>query len=62
MFALLGIGTVPAKFDILITGLIIGTGSSPVHSLIGILQQGKDALDSLGGFLDSRAKPAKTDS
>jgi hypothetical protein len=50
MFALLGIGAVPAKFDVLITGLVIGSGSYPVHSLVGILQQGKDALDSLAGY------------
>src|SRR5687767_15405518 len=44
MFALLGVSTVPARFDVLITGLIIGSGSYPVHSLVGILQQGKDTL------------------
>jgi hypothetical protein len=57
-FALLGIGAVPARIDVLITGLIIGSGSYPVHSLVGILQQSKDALDGLGNFLDSRSKPA----
>jgi exonuclease VII small subunit len=57
-FALLGIGAVPARFDVLITGLVIGSGSYPVHSLVGILQQGKDALDGLGNFLDSRAAPS----
>jgi len=62
MFALLGIDQVPPQWDVLVTGLIIGTGSNPVHSLIGILQQGKNALDSLSGFLDTRSKPAKTDS
>ncbi len=56
MFALLGIGAVPARIDVLITGLVIGTGSYPVHSLVGILQQGKDALDNLGGYLQ-RAGP-----
>ena len=45
MFALLGIEAVPTKFDVLITGLVIGSGSYPVHSLIGILQQGKDTLN-----------------
>ena len=57
MFALLGIGAVPARIDVLITGLVIGSGSYPVHSLVGILQQGKDALDGLGNFLNGRAKP-----
>lgn len=60
MFALLGIGAVPARIDVLITGLVIGSGSYPVHSLVGILQQGKDALDSLGNFLNGRSKPAST--
>ena len=57
-FALLGISAVPARMDILITGLIIGSGSYPVHSVVGILQQGKDALDGLGNFLNGRSKPA----
>jgi hypothetical protein len=57
-FALLGIDAVPARIDVLITGLVIGSGSYPVHSLVGILQQGKDALDGLGNFLDSRAAPS----
>jgi len=34
-----------AGVDITVTGLIIGTGSAPVHSLIGILQKSKDAID-----------------
>jgi hypothetical protein len=29
-----------------------------VHSLVGILQQSKDALDGLGNFLNGRSKPA----
>ena len=58
MFALLGIAAVPARIDVLITGLIIGSGSYPVHSLVGILQQGKDALDGLGNFLNNRAAPS----
>lgn len=44
MFALLGI-SVNTRVDILITGIAIGTGSTPVHSFIGILQQGKDTLE-----------------
>jgi hypothetical protein len=46
MFALLGIN-VNERIDILITGIAIGTGSTPVHSLVGILQQGKDTLEGL---------------
>ena len=52
MFALLGIGGLNARVDVLITGLVIGSGSNPVHSLIGILQQTKDTLDSAQGFLN----------
>ncbi len=58
MFAMLGIGAVPARIDVLITGLVIGSGSYPVHSLVGILQQGRDALDGLGNFLNNRAAPS----
>lgn len=48
MFSLLGISMPGSLFyaDIFITGLIIGTGSAPVHSLIGIIQNTKDAVDS----------------
>jgi HPt (histidine-containing phosphotransfer) domain-containing protein len=56
MFAMLGIGAVPASADVLITGLVIGTGTYPVHSLVGILQQGKNALDSLQGYLQQAGK------
>ncbi len=62
MFAMLGIGPVPARIDVLVTGLVIGSGSYPVHSLLGILQQGKNALDSLSSFLDNRGKPASNNS
>jgi len=57
MFALMGLSVVPIKFDIFITGLIIGSGAYPVHSLVGILQQGKDTLDSVKGYFN-RAAPA----
>ena len=55
MFALLGVSTVPARFDVLITGLVIGSGAYPVHSLVGILQQGKDTLDSVKGYFNRSA-------
>ena len=55
MFALLGVSIVPARFDVLITGLVIGSGSYPVHSLVGILQQGKDTLDSVKGYFNRSA-------
>lgn len=59
MFAMLGIGVVPARIDVLITGLIIGSGSYPVHSLVGILQQSKDTLDSVKGYFNRSAPQAQ---
>jgi hypothetical protein len=59
MFAMLGIDVVPARIDVLITGLIIGSGSYPVHSLVGILQQGKDTLDSVKGYFNRSAPEAQ---
>jgi hypothetical protein len=56
MFALLGIA-MPARIDVFATGIVIGSGSYPVHSLVGILQQGRDALDGLGNFLNRRSSP-----
>jgi hypothetical protein len=57
MFAMLGIGSVPASFDVFITGLVIGSGSYPVHSLVGILQQTKDTLDGAKGYLNRLRMP-----
>jgi hypothetical protein len=57
MFAMLGIATVPAPFDVFITGLVIGSGSYPVHSLVGILQQTKDTLDGAKGYLNRLGTP-----
>jgi hypothetical protein len=37
-----------AGVDMAITGLVIGTGSGPVHSLIGILQNTKDTIGEAG--------------
>jgi len=59
IFAMLGIDSVPARFDVLITGLVIGSGSYPVHSLVGILQQGKDTLDSVKGYFNRSAPEAQ---
>jgi len=61
MFAMLGIGGVPARIDVLITGLIIGSGSYPVHSLVGILQQSKDTLDSAKGYFNRLAPAVETE-
>ena len=62
MFALLGIEAIPARVDVLVTGLVIGSGSYPVHSLVGFLQRAKDTLDSAQGYLDrvNPNKPAAT--
>jgi len=59
MFAMLGIGLVPAQIDVLITGLVIGSGSYPVHSLVGILQQGKGTVDSLKGYMNRLSPEAQ---
>jgi len=59
MFAMLGIAIVPARIDVLVTGLIIGSGSYPIHSLVGILQQGKDTLDSVKGYFNRSAPSAQ---
>jgi hypothetical protein len=59
MFAMLGIDIVPANIDVLITGLVIGSGSYPVHSLVGILQQGKGTVDSVKGYLNRLSPEAQ---
>jgi hypothetical protein len=56
MFAMMGISMGNPKIDVIVTGLVIGSGSAPVHSLINILQSAKDALDSAGDWLESAKK------
>ena len=46
---------VPRIFDMLITGFVLGAGSGPLHSLIGILQSAKDTLANLGKVSDTTA-------
>jgi hypothetical protein len=58
MFAMLGVASVPAKLDVLLTGFVIGTGTYPLHSLVGMLQQFKDIFDSAKGTL-ARVNPTK---
>jgi len=70
MFKLLGIDLIAmnnatgtaaqflASVDMVVTGLIIGTGSAPVHSLIGILQKSKDTIDEVRAL--TRAKSIDT--
>jgi hypothetical protein len=43
---------VPRIVDIFITGFIIGAGSGPMHSLVGILQGFKDSLENFGKKTD----------
>lgn len=45
----------PRLVDMIITGLIIGSGSGPMHDLIGILQSGKNALGSLSDLAKGKA-------
>lgn len=52
MLAMMGISVGSAKIDVIVTGLVIGSGSGPVHSLINILQSVKDTLDSAQDWLD----------
>lgn len=52
MLSMMGISVGSAKIDVIVTGLVIGSGSGPVHSLINILQSVKDTLDSAQGWLD----------
>ncbi len=54
MFRVLGI-PMPRIFDMLVTGLIIGAGPGPMHSLIGILQSGKDAVNNLAELAKGKA-------
>ncbi len=46
MFRYIGVSA-PRLVDMVVTGLVIGSGPGPMHDLIGILQSGKDALGSL---------------
>jgi hypothetical protein len=59
MFALMGIKVGNPKIDVIITGLVIGSGSTPVHSLINILQSAKDTLESAQGWLDANKNKGK---
>ena len=59
MFAMLGVGIVPAQIDVLITGLVISSGSYPIHALLGILQQGKGTVDSVKGYINRLSPEAQ---
>jgi hypothetical protein len=45
----------PRLIDMVVTGLIIGSGPGPMHDLIGILQSGKDALGSVADLAKGKA-------
>ncbi len=45
----------PRLVDMVITGLVIGSGSGPMHDLMGILQGGKSALGSLSDLAKGTA-------
>ena len=46
---------VPRLMDMLVTGLVVGAGPGPMHTLIGILQSGKDAVDNLSDLAKGKA-------
>ena len=54
MFHIIGVPA-PRLLDMLVTGLIIGTGPGPMHSIIGILQSGKDAVNNLAELAKGKA-------
>jgi hypothetical protein len=58
MFSMMGVGLASGLefWDRLITGLAIGTGSQPVHSLISLLQQGHEALGRLRDMWQRRGE------
>lgn len=45
----------PRLIDMMLTGLVIGSGSGPMHDLMGILQSGKSALGSLSDLAKGTA-------
>jgi hypothetical protein len=45
----------PRLIDMLMTGLVIGAGPGPMHSLIGMLQSGKDAISNLADLARASA-------
>ncbi len=55
MFQLLHIYSDAGLFGEVVTGIVIGAGSGPVHSLIGILQDAKDAVDQTANLFNKRA-------
>ncbi|HMA36461.1 MAG TPA: hypothetical protein VKY74_18535 [Chloroflexia bacterium] len=60
MFQLLNLSKNAGDFGLIVTGLIIGAGSGPVHSVIGLLQQSRDAVDQAANLFSSRARQNAT--
>ena len=54
------VSSLVSTMDIAITGVVIGTGSAPVHSLLGILANTKDAIDQLRALAQGRSIAAIT--
>ena len=54
MFRTIGI-PVPRLLDMVATGLVLGAGPGPMHSLIGMLQSSKNALDNLADLAKGRS-------
>jgi hypothetical protein len=61
MFQLLRLANGPGAVGIFLTGLIIGAGSGPVHSIIGLLQQSKDAVDQAANLFSARSRRNATE-
>jgi hypothetical protein len=62
MFAMMGISVGNPKIDVIVTGVVIGSGSGPVHSLICILAAAKETLNSAQGWLERlQKKPLSTE-
>jgi hypothetical protein len=49
---------VPRILDMIVTGLVIGSGPGPMHDLIGLLHSGKDALGSLAELAKGKSVQA----
>lgn len=62
LFQLLHLPNDGGFYGVLVTGLIIGAGSGPVHSIIGLIQQARDATDQAANLFASRSKRNATES
>lgn len=51
----------PRFVDMIVTGLVIGSGPGPMHDLIGILQGGKNALNSLAELAKGKSIRAEVE-